>query len=286
MSSTNSVGKNGQVVNQAGLVIAKEGSPEADNTLKRLLAGRGKNPYENYVFIDGTHANPSNEWVNEMQVHPNGNAVVPGENVVITPSERPIPQAAFITEPEAAPKPQNNRINPGPGVFANSGGSVWGDPHFVGLGGEKFDVQGENGKIYNIFNDLDLQVNAKFGQWNSNATVMREIGIVLGDDQVHLGNGVPKVNGKEMEAGETVRLGFGVLTFDGKNLTLQNPEYEIKFIDEGGYFNLNVKTGKDGVFTDNFMPDGLLGQTANAFKKGNVNTNYKQYEVSDLFSSN
>ena len=47
-------------------------------------------------------------------------------------------------------------------VAANEKGRFWGDPHFVGGDGGKFDVQGEPNKIYNILTDKNLIYHGLF----------------------------------------------------------------------------------------------------------------------------
>ena len=49
-------------------------------------------------------------------------------------------------------------------------GSVKGDPQFVGLRGQNYQVHGVSGDIYNIVSDADLQYNSRFvflnsGEW-------------------------------------------------------------------------------------------------------------------------
>ena len=51
-----------------------------------------------------------------------------------------------------------------------SGGQVVGDPQFVGLRGQNYQVHGVAGEIYSIVSDADLQYNSRFvflseGQW-------------------------------------------------------------------------------------------------------------------------
>ena len=101
-------------------------------------------------------------------------------------------------------------------------GRVWGDPHFVGADGGKYDVQGVAGNYYNILSDDGLQVNARFDEFagpNSGQTVMGAIGITLGTDTVEVSatEGV-KINGETVEAGTYL---------DGKVTVLENGSVEI-----------------------------------------------------------
>ena len=49
------------------------------------------------------------------------------------------------------------------------GGFVVGDPQFVGLSGQSYQVHGVSGEIYNIVSDVDLQYNSKFVFLNQGA---------------------------------------------------------------------------------------------------------------------
>ena len=47
-------------------------------------------------------------------------------------------------------------------VAANQTARFWGDPHFIGADGGKFDVQGEPDKTFNILTDKGLQFHGLF----------------------------------------------------------------------------------------------------------------------------
>jgi hypothetical protein len=51
-------------------------------------------------------------------------------------------------------------LNPQPG--APTGGFVTGDPQFVGLRGQSFQVHGVDGAVYNLISDKSMQLNSRF----------------------------------------------------------------------------------------------------------------------------
>lgn len=188
-------------------------------------------------------------------------------------------------------------------VAANETGKIWGDPHFVGGDGGKYDVQGQAGKTYNLLSDRGLQFNGTFGAWgNGGATVVKDTSINVagpyGQSQVKFGgDGKASVNGQQLQDGQTVRLADGgTATLKGNKLTVKTAEgYEIVQENKGGYINADVKTGANGVAADGVMPHGLLGQTFDADNKarngktgagaqgeGAIDGNVRDYEVNGL----
>jgi hypothetical protein len=89
-------------------------------------------------------------------------------------------------------------------------GRTWGDPHFDGADGEKYDIQGKSGDIYNIVSDKGVQVNAlwdKFGD-DGITTVMRKFGF--------------NVNGQQLEVGMDREAKKITYKLDGKEVTPEN----------------------------------------------------------------
>ncbi len=188
------------------------------------------------------------------------------------------------------------------------GGKVWGDPHFVGADGGKYDVQGEQGKTYNILSDRGIQVNSQFGSWGkAGATVMKEAGYTIGNDQVkYTGDGFLYINGEKRAAGNYLD---GSVVLADKKLTVKNGEYELNADSKKGYINMGFKS--DNVVKDGVMPHGLWGVSAdgdgkarNGDKGGKAQgggaienlagdivkagdkSAYKLYEVGGLFDTN
>lgn len=157
-----------------------------------------------------------------------------------------------------------------PQVIAGSG-RIWGDPHFIGQDGGKYDVQGEAGKTYNLLSDQNFQMNGRFDQYKTTdgLTVVGAVGISAGSDQVSVEkDGTVMVNGEELEAGETVQLADGgsvSYAANGGSVSIDSGEWEtdIQFRNKGtsnrAHLNIDVKT--DNALADGVKPHGLLGQT-------------------------
>lgn len=167
-------------------------------------------------------------------------------------------------------------------------GNYWGDPHFVGFDGGKYDVQGEAGKVYNILSDQNIQYNARFETYwrdkqrqengQAYATVIGEVGIKVGDDQLRYSardGQPPSVNGQPLAKGQTVTMDAAnpdgattVAYADDGTLSVTTPEYTIKLNPrslgdpEKAHFNSDVSVNENGPFRDLVAPHGLLGQTA------------------------
>ncbi|MBX2860290.1 MAG: hypothetical protein KTR14_03585 [Vampirovibrio sp.] len=184
------------------------------------------------------------------------------------PVAPPPPQPVVIRRPVAPPPPPVDPIAPG------SDAEVWGDPHFVGFDGGKYDVMGENGNVYNILSDKGFQYNAQFDQWKGKKgmTIVSKAGLTVGSSKVQFEYGkTPKVNingegFQEMKHGETYKLDDGgTAKWDAKKKVLtvaDGEEYSVDLIDRGDHLDHKVKIGKKGVNADGVMPHGLLGQTA------------------------
>ncbi len=148
-------------------------------------------------------------------------------------------------------------------------GRIWGDPHFIGQDGDKYDVQGEAGKSYNLLSDKNFQMNGKFEKFgNDGATVVGKMGIAAGSDQIDVAkDGAVSVNGKALKEGDTVALANGgsVKYGDGK-VSIDSGEWKTDVAFQGSgdnaYLNIDVKT--ENAIADGVKPHGLLGQTFDA----------------------
>lgn len=153
----------------------------------------------------------------------------------------------------------------------------WGDPHLIGFDGEKYDVMGEGGQIYNMLSDKGVQYNTRFIDWGKpdgngvQPTVIGEAGIQVGKNLVYFdrSGSAPTVNGEPLGKDEKVDLGNGQFAaWNGEKLTVKTEEYSISLAvkdkaNEGGYLDSTV-TLNDGVnpLADGVAAHGLLGQTA------------------------
>lgn len=159
--------------------------------------------------------------------------------------------------------PASGDTAPAGQVIAGSG-RIWGDPHFIGADGGKYDVQGEAGKTYNLLSDQGLQVNGRFDSWGSRgATVVGEVGITLSKygDVVGINkDGKGYVNGKEIKDGQTVTLDDGTtVKRNGKNFEVKTAEWTLNIQTRGDHINMDVKT--ENAVADGVKPHGLLGQS-------------------------
>lgn len=139
---------------------------------------------------------------------------------------------------------------------------IWGDPHFEGADGGKYDVQGEAGKTYNLLSDKNFQMNGTFESWGSQgATVVGQVGINTGSDQVEINkDGKVMVNGQELKDGERFELADGgFVEKNGKNIKLESGEWKVDFQTRGDHINMDIST--DNAIADGVKPHGLIGQT-------------------------
>lgn len=154
----------------------------------------------------------------------------------------------------------------GPGASAepvvSGSGRIWGDPHFIGADGDKYDVQGQAGKSYNLLSDQGFQMNGRFDKWgDGDATVVGKVGIVAGANYIDVDKtGTTMVNGKELKDGERIDLrDGGFVERKGSDIHLSKGEWEVDFQTQGDHINLDVKTANANA--DGVLPHGLIGQT-------------------------
>jgi hypothetical protein len=176
-------------------------------------------------------------------------------------------------------------------------GRVWGDPHYVGLDGGVFDVQGVDGEIYNILSDSNVQVNSQYKKWNGNdgITVVDKTGIKVGTNdtfntkgeqkateiQIEAGDAAPKVDGEDLALGQTKEFDTGLKDKDGKyvkgfvkyveeggvkKVVVNTGEYEMTYTKQGTgantYLDQGTKVTTLGVKSDGVLAHGILGETA------------------------
>ena len=180
-----------------------------------------------------------------------------------------------------------------PIIAGNRTGVVYGDPIFESNGG-RYEVRGEAGKIYNLLSDRDIQINARFVPSGTVETNLGDFGITIRNHQLEYREGGEVfLNGLRLESGMEAVLENGeTITWNGHALTIQTNEYrEIRITPN----RIEVRTAELGVFQDCIMPHGLLGQAFDVSGlarngtgiqgEGAIQGNYRQYEVSALFSN-
>ena len=145
-------------------------------------------------------------------------------------------------------------------------GRIWGDPHFIGADGGKYDIQGRAGGMYNLLSDKGFQMNGRFDAWGSkDATVVGEVGIVAGGNRITVEkDGDVKINGRNLRDGQCVTLWDGTkVTKMGKTIKIESAEWDVKIKSTGSkhgdYLNIDVST--ENAVADGVKPHGLLGQT-------------------------
>lgn len=179
-------------------------------------------------------------------------------------------------------------------------GTGTGDPHFVGMLGQKYDVMGEPNKCYNIVSCKNFQFNVYFMEMplegGEENTWMMKCGIKVGDERV----GVKKVffsskyvkfNGTEIPDSKKLfykKFPSGIINQDGTDveayviyksgfaahhrvLEVCSGAISIKVWWQHWYYpnfvfptiTLSLDIKPIGLLADGVMPHGLLGQTAN-----------------------
>ena len=166
-----------------------------------------------------------------------------------------------------------------------SGGQVVGDPQFVGLRGQSYQVHGVAGEIYNIVSDADLQYNSRFvflnsGEcpvvngrkqkscWSHPGSYLGELGLKTANgERVHLVTGSAKrgfesvaVNGKELRVGDSVVLkdGAGFVSRNSTHLaSVQIGNWDFAFENSDKFVNQRVRV----IDARKLRAHGLLGQT-------------------------
>jgi len=165
------------------------------------------------------------------------------------------------------------------------GGFITGDPQFVGLRGQNYQVHGVSGDVYNIVSDADLQYNSRFVFLNSGAcpvvngkkqkacwshpgSYLGELGLkTRAGDRVHLTTGDAKtgfasvsVNDKEVAEGETVMLAdnLGSVSRNSTHLaSVQIGNWDFAFENSDMFVNQRVRV----IDSRGLRSHGLLGQT-------------------------
>jgi hypothetical protein len=188
-------------------------------------------------------------------------------------AEVPVSETAATETPAADPAmttPATTEVACDAAPEVSGEGQGWGDPHFIGADGEKYDVQGEAGKFYNLLSDRDIQVNAKFDTWSTDMNVMKEIGITTGGKSVQIGlGGDVTVDGQKIATDGTYL--DGLVTRAGNKVTVKTPEYTVAV---SGNDYLDVTFSGKNVQADGVMPTGIWGVTLDGDGKARTSGGY------------
>eukprot|EP00004_Rigifila_ramosa_P018533 TRINITY_DN461_c0_g2_i2.p1 TRINITY_DN461_c0_g2~~TRINITY_DN461_c0_g2_i2.p1 ORF type:complete len:977 (-),score=205.82 TRINITY_DN461_c0_g2_i2:51-2981(-) len=149
---------------------------------------------------------------------------------------------------------------------------VFGDPHFVGLKGQRFLLTGTPGKVYNLISTPNLLVNALFGEQPTDKetqTVIKELGFVVANDSI-FADADARLRVNDVTAGNLTAVGHtgtASLSRDvlkrGQGVVLRSPEFLIRIVPRG--YEIDIKDirlmtpGSDSMH-------GLIGQTWNSQK--------------------
>jgi hypothetical protein len=164
---------------------------------------------------------------------------------------------------------------------------IKGDPQFVGLHGQSYQVHGLDGEVYNLITHPELQVNAMFvflaqgmcprvdGEavdscWSHPGSYLGEVGVQQVMDgavqQVHLISGTAsigfaqvKVNGRSQAVGDEYTLpGFSVSFTCSHSVRMVTPLFSFVFDNSDLFINQAIEAN---VALSSLTTHGLLGQT-------------------------
>ena len=169
--------------------------------------------------------------------------------------------------------------------FCHPESFVVGDPQFIGLRGQSYQVHGVSGEVYNIVSDKDFQYNSRFvfldagecpvvsgkkqkGCWSHPGSFLGELAIKTRmNDQLHIVSGSAKdgfaqveINGKTMELGESVLLKgeMGSVSYNSTHMvSVKIANWSFDFENSDLFVNQRVSVAN----FKSLRSHGLLGQT-------------------------
>ena len=203
------------------------------------------------------------------------------------------------------PNTDNSRSNAISTFFSYSPGGV-GDPQFVGLRGQSFQVHGIDGAVYNLISGKKLQVNSRFvfltkGQcpnldgkaqsdcWAHPGSYLGEMSYqVFVDGKLHsafvkagdakVGFAAVEMDGKAMKVGDKVTVGsFSVEWVSTHQLLVVTEEFDFELNNSDMFINQAVRSN---VALSKLHTHGLLGQTHSS-KKHASTLKFIEGEVED-----
>jgi len=201
-----------------------------------------------------------------------------------------------------APQPVVDLIS----ILVTNPAVVVGDPQFVGLRGQSFQVHGIDGAVYNIISEANTQVNARFvflteGEcpvfdgkpdsncWSHPGSYLGEMSfqqVVDGElHQLLVTSGSAKtgfaaitLDGKELAVGDSFAYGsFSVSFISTHHVSIQTEKFAFELTNSDMFINQAVSTR---VALSKLQSHGLLGQT-HAPKVYSGPNRYIQGEVDD-----
>jgi hypothetical protein len=189
-------------------------------------------------------------------------------------------------------------------ITCEKSGFIVGDPQFIGLRGQSYQVHGVSGEVYNIVSDADLQYNSKFvfldegecpvvngkklkGCWSHPGSYLGELGLkTRAGDKIRIVSGPAKkgfaaveVNGKELSIDETFVLAdnLGSISRNSTHLaSVSVGNWNFAFENSDMFVNQRVRV----IDARQLRSHGLLGQTWRETTYPNA-IKYIQGEVDD-----
>jgi len=175
---------------------------------------------------------------------------------------------------------------------ANS--TIKGDPQFMGLRGQSYQIHGIDGAVYNIISDADIQLNSRFvfltgprpcptmpstgrkstACWSHAGSYLGEVGLKAGSEQIFIASGPAStgfaavtVNGKQLSVGASTSF----IQFNSTHeITLSFGAWTIELENSDMFVNLRSVRVASSAWSS-LSSHGLLGQTwANKRYNGKV----------------
>ena len=177
-----------------------------------------------------------------------------------------------------------------PAGVPGTGANIVGDPQFVGLRGQSYQVHGIDGAVYNIISEKELQVNSRFVFLNEGACPLIDDkldtncwahpGSYLGemsfqaivDGKLHsafiqtgsaeAGFALVQVDGKTLSVGDKARFGsFSVEVRGAYDVVVQTASFEFALHNSDNFLNQAIRSK---VPLSQLTSHGMLGQTHSA----------------------
>ena len=171
--------------------------------------------------------------------------------------------------------------------FQNTSVRVVGDPQFVGLRGQSYQVHGIDGAVYNIISEKNLQVNSRFvflnkgdcpliegvadtNCWSHPGSYMGELSfqqrvegqlhaILVTAGSAKKGFSMVQMDGKALKVGDKVAFGsFSLSMSTSHKVTVQSDNFEFDLTNSDLFINQGVRAK---VALSKLTSHGLLGQT-------------------------
>jgi hypothetical protein len=169
---------------------------------------------------------------------------------------------------------------------------ICGDPQFLGLNGQDYQIHGVSGEVYNIISDSQIQYNSRFvfldsgrcpidangkkmkGCWSHPGSYLGALGLkTKAGDKIRIVPGsarhgfkLVELNGKALKVGDSINLAgvngedFGQIAITSSHtMTLNLGAWSFEFDNSDKFINQRVQVAGDHARTS--RSHGLLGQT-------------------------